>query len=196
MPHSDPSTAVVLVLFVALSFVVFVGFVLRKRSTNQDSVVGPPSYDVSKTLSVKVEEPSCFAKGIAKSLVEEPEKWIEKDLYISQYSAPELLSIKHIETGFCLTAGNRGNTAGNRGNVTGLAPYDLNCEPFSWIEGSPLPLGKWNFNRAETILLLSTIVAHPIGQYKRKVEQEKEESLHRARIAGHFDKMGCEKGST
>lgn len=96
-----------------------------------------------------------------------------------------LLSVKHLTTRLIVVAGNRGSY------LTVQSPYPVECNDLEWIRVEPLPVGQWHLTRQDEILLLSTIAAHPLGQYKKKIEQEKEATLRRVRMTEHFVKMGC-----
>jgi hypothetical protein len=136
----------------------------------------PPPAPPEPPKPPKPPEPSCFAKGIAASIVDEPEAWREvaKDSpligYLTSGEAVELC-VKHRKTGTVLRMTRiYGNTS----------PYYICVSPHH-DRGS----------EADGRFLIDTILAHPLGQLvKAQVEKVKQEARRQKAIA-HFEKLGC-----
>lgn len=119
-------------------------------------------------------EPSCFAKGIARSIVEEAEKWevpAPKDCLFQPS-----FNVVHRDTGVCI-----------------WTPIFVDGERlpgthhFHTIHVDPSPL----LNRTDLSHIALAIEAHPIGQLKAQIEAERVETERKARAEAHFTALGC-----
>lgn len=128
-------------------------------------------------------EPSCFARGVARSIVEEPEQWVKVDDWSYQtigYSS--VLSVRHRTTGVCLGAA-------------------VNYHWKLWhVEGcsriSSVHIAGRDLSEADTILLAQTIEAHPLGQLKAILTKERREAERKAKAEAHFTNLGCPPASS
>lgn len=116
-------------------------------------------------------EPSCFAKGIAASLRDEPREWVEESgdghaFYTSEVRQKVRLSIRHNQT------------------QARLVWYDRWFAECVVINGASVC-------DTDTAHILSTIRAHPLGQYKAELDRVKAEQEQQAAMKAHFEHLGC-----
>ncbi len=125
-------------------------------------------------------EPSCFVKGIAKSLVEEATRWFETESKIyrlSGYSA--LLCVRHADTGVIVEA----TTSHYGGFLAG-------CTRISsvYIDGH-------HTSSVEDQLIAQTLEAYPLGQLAKLIKADNEEAKRKAIAFDHFTNLGCPPSS-
>lgn len=126
-------------------------------------------------------EPSCFAKGIAKSIIEEPEAWVpDGHRIIKGYPIlfGYLLCIRHRTHGTSLGAE---TTSRNDWLIPGcrhLYNVSVSSRPSDW-------------NGADVALLAQTIEAHPLGQYKDWLEERRTQEERITAEKDYFNELGC-----
>jgi hypothetical protein len=113
-------------------------------------------------------EPSCFAKGLALSIQIEPEVWERMSVHYSL--GTERLNVKHRKT---------------QAQLKWFAAYEGHTyEPRVTVDDRYL-------SDEDAAYLISTIKAHPLGQYKMKCDKEKLKEDREKAARAHFESLGC-----
>lgn len=155
-----------------------------RRSSGGGRTEGIVDHDDS--LSPPPPEPSCFAKGIATSLRDEPREWVEESgsdytFYTSEAQRKVKLSIRHNQTQARLVWYDRWERL-----VYGRKRCIFSDHVV--INGAPVC-------DTDAAHILSTIRAHPLGQYKVELDREKAEQEQQAAVKAHFEHLGCPPSS-
>ncbi len=151
----------------------------RERAGAHDDPLPPPS-----------PPPSCFAKGIAISLRDEPSAWkvIDGEEAFGGstgtvcYSTGTVTNGKHV---YRLDV--KHNETGVR--VTWVHSYESSYHSHH-IYDSIVVNDKW-LSEIDSNHIVSTIKAHPLGQYKVKMDTQRREEEKQAAIHSHFEALGC-----
>jgi hypothetical protein len=137
----------------------------REQAGTHDDPLPPPS-----------PPPSCFAKGIAASLRDEPEAWKVIDGEEAFGNTATLgshiyyLDVKHNATG---------------ARVTWIHIYKRLA-----VSDEAVVNDKW-LPEIDATYIISMIKAHPLGQYKVKMDTQRREEEKQAAIHSHFEALGC-----
>ncbi len=131
-------------------------------------------------------EPSCFARGIAKSLIEEPDQWEIMPYGGSIWGSEMVVAIRHSLTKVRIEA------------TRLYVEYD--GEQIVYLPGckliTSLCVGGGSFCcKVDEILIAQTIEAHPLGQLKRRLEAKRTEDERQAKAKDHFARLGCPETS-
>jgi hypothetical protein len=148
-----------------------------------DSGLPPVRVDVPMPpVKPPLPEPSCFIKGIAASIIQEPDAWLELEkgdaLYSELYGQTLKVAVRHRETDIVL----------RMWKDWYLPHRDAYYSISLCLTNGHSIATEGEVNRQ---FLIKTILEHPIGQLaKERVEKAKQEAVAQKAVE-HFNKLGC-----
>lgn len=154
-------------------------------SPMNDPLEGVTEQDLARPVEAPASAPeiSCFVKGIARSIIEQPESWEETDIETRRregWHPIPVIDAVSTSTGVRLIAFGQSRVP---------RPYLEGCKHITHIK--VMNDNEVVIEPAEALHLALAIEAHPILQLKQQLEAEVKRERRIAEAQAHFTSLGC-----